>query len=123
MVTRSEWYARVDATWPAEVPPLTGPEAIKAARKLYRYVTGSRLELPIRVTSGNRYTWARRGYLSVNPTAKRHGGGWQAFVHDLSHWLHHKTGLAPHDKSHARLERRLIKVVIARGWLQGKLKS
>ena len=36
-ITRREWYARVNAAWPTPLPPLTGPEALRAFRRLYRY--------------------------------------------------------------------------------------
>ena len=128
MTTRKEWYERVNSTWPAEVPVLTADEAERATRKLYRFVIGRKLDIPIEITSGNRYTYARGGLnrrLYVNPGATRHGGGWKALVHDLSHWLHRKVNYedAPHDKSHARLELKLTKEVVKRGWLNGTLKT
>lgn len=128
MVSRKEWYVRANSAWPADVPDLTADEAIRATRKLYRFVRKRRLEHHIRITSGNRYT-RPIGFnvLQVNPAPgnpstdyKRHGGGWQALVHDLSHWLDPGRG---HSKGHARLERRMIHEVVRRGWLAGKLKS
>jgi len=125
MVSRRQWYERVNAAWPAEVPELTAPEAVRAVRRLYRFVRKRKLELPIKITSGNRYTGrGRGGVVLVNPAPgdprqgyKRHGGGWQALVHDLSHWLG-----GGHSKDHARLERRMIREVVRRGWLSGVLK-
>lgn len=124
MVTRNEWYERVNSQWPAEVPLPSSEEAKKAARKLYRFVIGRKLELPINLVSGNRYSYARSGKLNINPNSKHHGGGWKAMVHDLSHWLHRKiSNDKPHAASHARLELRLIKEVVKRGWLTGSLLS
>ena len=124
MVTRTEWYERVNSAWPAEVPPLTADEAVKATRKLYRFVIHKQLTLPITVTSGNRYSYAHGGSLHVNWNSTHHGGGWKALIHDLSHTFHGWiSGDKPHAKSHARLELRLTKEVVKRGWLTGSLKT
>src|SRR5262245_53561151 len=80
MVTRTEWYARTNALWPATLPPLTAEEAVKAGKKLYRFVMGKAWLLPVKITSGNRYSYASGGVLSVNPDK-----GWHDLVHDLSH--------------------------------------
>lgn len=113
-VTRREWYHRVNSAWPATMPPLTADEAIRAGRKLYRFGKGYTFRGDVRVTSGNRYTWIRGGVMSVNPEQ-----GWHTLVHFLSHYC------APgrHGADHARMELRMIKQVIRRGWLDGKLKS
>ena len=113
-VTRREWYRRVNDCWPPEVPELTADEAVRAAKKLYRFVRKRSFRGEVRLTSGNRYTAIRRGVLYINPN-----DGWRSFVHLLSHALH----WGPHSGEHARLERRMIRVVIDRGWLHGKLKS
>lgn len=117
MVSRKEWYVRANSVWPAEVPALTAPEAVRAARKLYRFVRRRVLPIPIKVTSGNRYSYSRRGVLSVNPNG-HHFGGWKDLVHDLSHWLG-----GGHSKDHARLEARMVREVVRRGWLTGSLKD
>jgi hypothetical protein len=120
MVSRKEWYARVNDTWPAEVPELTADEAVRAARKLYRFVRRRKCPWKIETTSGNRYSYQRGGVLYVNPTGRWHGAakGWQTLVHDLSHWLG-----GGHSKEHARLEARMVREVIGRGWLNGALKA
>lgn len=119
MVTRAEWYTRVNAEWPDEdyptgLPPLTFEEATKAARKLYRFATGKTLKTRAQFmrTSGNR----RNNFYSrkLNPDE-----GWKALVHHLSHVFY--TG--PHGGEHARMEIRLIKEVVRRGWLTGSLKA
>lgn len=120
MVSRREWYERANAVWPAEVPALTAGEAVRAARKLYRFVRRSRCFHKVEVTSGNRYSYGRGNVLFVNPTSTHHGGGWKALLHDLSHWL--DTGPA-HSKEHAKLEMRMVKEVVRRGWLTGSLKD
>jgi hypothetical protein len=105
--------------WPqGPLPPLTGPEAASAAKRLYRLIL-KRPVNAIRLTSGNRRTYARQGALYVNPDQ-----GWRDFVHDLSHYLHGKkhpseTG---HGWHHARIEKEMIDYVVRSGWLDGKLK-
>lgn len=123
-VTRKEWYNRVNALWPADIRQrsLTALEAIRAARKLYRFVTGKSIPAQnVRLTSGNRSTDIRRGIMFVNPQgAKRDTHrGWEALVHDLSHRL---VNVA-HGGEHARLEIRMIKEVVKRGWLNGTLRD
>jgi hypothetical protein len=118
-VTRREWYRRVNAAWPAKVPPLTADEAVRAARKLYRFAMGYTWRGPVRVTSGRRYTWIRHGVLVVNPEH-----GWKGLVHLLSHYCHDRSVGADeqgHNAAHARAELRMIKEVIKRGWLAGTL--
>jgi len=123
MVTRREWYGRVNAAWPATIPPLTLPEAARAARRLLRF-SGicPKTWLPkVRETSGNRRTWIDSEGLVVNTN-----NGWRSFVHRLSHWIHwHKNRhtLAPHDREHAKLELRLVKQVVRRGWIDGRLRD
>lgn len=119
MVSRREWYERCNQVWPDNVPVPTAEEAVRAARKLYRFVKGHKLTMPIRLTSGRRFTWAYNGVLNVNPNRQRNDGeyGWHALVHDLSHlWG------GGHSKEHARLEARMRKEVLRRGWLAGALK-
>jgi hypothetical protein len=106
--------------WPAVVPKLTGPEALRAGRKLWRWAEGSLI--PVRLTSGNRKTWtAWEGdtlVLKVNPDK-----GWKTLVHYLSHLFHYRAnpGDRPHSKHHARFEAKMIREVIRRGWLNGAL--
>jgi len=113
-VTRREWYRRVNAAWPATVPPLTAEEAVRAAKKLYRFERGYTWRGPVKVTSGRRSSAIRGGVIIVNPL-----GGWHELVHLLSHYL----SPGKHGADHARCEMRLIKEVIRRGWLDGKLRS
>lgn len=117
MVTIREWYEQVNAAWPAHVPPMTPKGAVNAAKRLYRFATGKKLGWAVKVTSGNRHTWGRNwsGVLRVNPTK-----GWREFVHDFSHWLDrvvlHRRA-KPHARDHAKLELRLVREVVKRGWL------
>lgn len=117
-MNRRQWYERTNAEWPAVVPVPTPEEAIRGARKLWRFVRGRKCTLPVVLTSGNRSTWVSRGVLRVNPDCQDgHGGGWKSLVHDLGHYLGGK-----HGKAHARFEARMIRVVVKRGWLTGALK-
>lgn len=135
MVTIREWYERANSVWPEDLPELTMPEALRAARKLWRYATGESFRGKVEpVARRNQYTWVRHGTLYVNHNkfewVRGHGeiGGWRTFVHDLGHCIDYRTGARreagrPHSKQHARLEARLAKQVIRRGWLDGRLKD
>lgn len=112
-MTRREWYERVNAAWPAVVPPLTADEAVRALRRLYRFSHRATLRSRIVVTSGRRHTQRRRLVWYVNPER-----GWTDLMHVLSHYAE-RSG---HNGTHARMELRMIKEVIKRGWLDGKLK-
>jgi len=125
-ITISEWYERVNSTWPSDrkYPIPSDAEAIAGAKKLYRFMFGETFQGEIRITSGRRYTWIRRGVMSVNPAY-----GWsgrRGIVHLLSHYAALKLyptrlGYRPHGAEHARLEIRCIKEVLKRGWLDGAL--
>lgn len=120
-MNRKDWYARVNQAWPVgELPQLTAEEAIKSARRLFRWAG---VPVPVcLVTSGNRNNWGVRnswtpgGYdFRVNPEK-----GWRELVHGVAHWAH---WLRTHGKSHARLELSMVRQVVKRGWLDGKLKQ
>ena len=120
-------YVKVNAAWPSPPPPPPTPqEAIAAARRLYRKFRGKPWNGKWVATSGNRYTWPRRGVYKVNPDRQEAiGRGWQAMVHDLSHYLHTRLhpGKTAHHMTHAWLEREMISHVVTSGWLDGKLRS
>lgn len=107
-------------TWPAAIPPLTGPEAARAARRLYRFAMGRTFGGDVQVTSGRRYNWLRRGTLVVNPDR-----GWRHLVHDLSHLFVYlcNPGERPHSRFHERFEAKLVREVLRRGYLDGKLRD
>lgn len=116
MTTMKEWYERVNTAWPAEVPPLTGWEAVRAASRLWRWARGVTCPNEIRETSGNRHTYRHGGVLWVNPER-----GWKDFIHGLSHTVDLES--KAHTRHHARLELRMIREVVKRGWLDGRLKQ
>lgn len=47
MTTIADYYRdRVNAEWPKDVPPMTGAEADRSARRLYRFVFQAALSVP-----------------------------------------------------------------------------
>ncbi len=127
-VSRREWYRRVNECWPETVPPMTAEEATRAARRLYRFVTGKTWTGPVKVVSGRRDNDVRRGIMYVSPSGVRDQQtgrhAWDRLVHDFSHRLASSAGIDPsHGGEHARLERRMVKEVVDRGWLDGALKA
>lgn len=118
-------YSAVNAEWPAELPALSAQEAISAAKRLWKIGTGQKFPGPVKLTSGNRFTWPRSRVLYVNPSRRgAHHDGWRGLVHDLSHAIHRRVnpGNKPHHHSHAWIEKTLIAHVVSRGWLDGKLR-
>jgi hypothetical protein len=124
--TMTDKYQSVNGQWPAgDLPVPTEQEAVAAVKRLYRLVMKKPLRLRTKITSGRRYTYARRGVMHVN--AKGHYfGGWRDLVHDLSHHCHYRLhpGHKPHDGrgTHAWIERQMIEHVVNSGWLDGKLR-
>ena len=129
-VTRAEWYRRVNASWPEAVPALSEDEAVRAARKLYRFVTKKTWsgEVVVRPHGGpwgrqwRAFSYTRdakgRRAIAVYPEA-----GWKDLVHLMSHYLESYAGTHGHNATHARLEMRMIREVVRRGWLDGKLRG
>lgn len=110
----------MNAVWPTELPELTEYEAVRAARKLWRWGMGDTWGGKIVITTGNRHTWRVGDALRVNAE-----GGWDRFVHDMSHlmWYYANSDVKSHEKDHAKLELRMRKLVLRRGWLNGALKQ
>lgn len=132
MVTRREWYERTNAEWPAAVPALTEDEAVKAVKKLYRFVAKRSWKGDLRVMRTSEWTKnyrairfgrdAKTGRQFIRINVKL---GWRELVHDLSHWMPWHLGMREensHGAAHARLEARMIREVVRRGWLDGKLR-
>lgn len=124
-------YQSVNGAWPegtneGRALKPTPQEALSGARRLYRKAFGRPFKGKMKLTSGGRYTYIRRGVFYVNPDQDGHGGGggWHEIVHGISHYacarLHPK---APgHGPQHAWIERELIEHVVNSGWLEGKLR-
>lgn len=128
MTAARDLYAAIDLHdkakpgWPDKVPTLTAVEAVRATRRLYRFALGETCMRTITVTSGNRYSgYGRRGAIMVNPDK-----GWRELLHDLSHYfvdIANDGTERGHTKFHARFETKLIREVVRRGWLTGKLRD
>lgn len=118
-------YAHVNGQWPETIPELTGPEALSAAKRLYRFAMKRAFRGRWKLVSGNRYTWTQSGVFCVNP--KRTGAsqpGWHDLVHMMSHHCArrlHPTA-KPHGPQHHFIEKEMVEYVIKSGWLDGKLK-
>lgn len=115
----ADQYQRVNGAWPeGPLPELTGPEAKRAARILFRKYAEEPLNRTIKIGTGRRRTWVRHGVFVCGI-----GRGWKTFIHDLSHYAHRRLGgKRPHDGGHAQIERFMIEHVVSNGWLEGKLK-
>jgi hypothetical protein len=95
-----------------ELPPMQPDEALRAARKLFAML--GRRVTPKLVGDATRKGWPR-----VSPR-----WGWERLVHAVSHDAFSilRPSLRPHDRRHATIELRMTRAVIARGWLDGKLR-
>jgi hypothetical protein len=118
----AERYQSVNGAWPqAELPKMTGHEAIRAGKRLYRLAMGSAWKGKWKAGRGNHRTYPRGNTFLVNP-----GQGWHDMVHDLSHYCHRRLhpDHKPHDGrgTHAFIEKTMIEHVVNSGWLGGTLK-
>jgi hypothetical protein len=68
------------STWPRPLPKLTGPEALAAAKLLWRKAMGRAWPGKWKLGRGNHRSYPRFQEFLVNP-----GQGWEGMVHDLSH--------------------------------------
>lgn len=110
-------YAEVNDTWPKTLPKLRPEEAMRAAKRLYRFALGRPWKGPTKITSGRNYTWIRRGELFVNASR-----GWKTMVHDMSHLCHNRISTErPHSEEHAQLELKMVRFVVECNWLDGIL--
>jgi hypothetical protein len=107
------------------MPIPSDKEAIAGAKRLYRRAMGRPFRGKVVATSGNRYTWIRRGVMHVNPN-RRWGHpqpGWPDIVHLLAHYCHSRR--RPNDRPHSRheldLEGDLTRYVVKHGFHEGKL--
>lgn len=126
MTERREKYHAVNSQWPEVVPELDGPEAVAAAKRLYRFAMKRPWRGKWKIVSGNRYTWTHQGVFCVNPKYTGRGAvnGWHDLVHFMSHYCFQRLhpDRRPHDSRHLYLERDMVEYVIKSGWLEGKLK-
>ena len=119
-----EVYSFINKLWPNRCPVPTPQEALRGAKRLYRVAMGRPWRGDVKLTSGNRHTWIRRGVLYVNPDKRFGYRGWRDIVHSISHYAHMRKhpSAGPHDVRQAYLERDLANYVISHGWLEGHLK-
>lgn len=117
MVAIKEWYRRVNEAWPEPVPAMTFAQGSNAARRLFRWALGETFTGTITETSGARHNKCSYRRIIINPRR-----GWKSLLHTMSHrcWRMANVGepIRPHERGHAKLELRMIKEVIKRGWLQ-----
>ena len=116
---RAFYEDKVNPLWPASVPAMTDEEAVRAAKRLYRFAFKRACKLPVKIVGGRNYSYIRNGVLRVNPSH-----GWKEVVHVLSHSFFRRLrpNDKPHSVAHARLERDMAALVINGGWLDGKLR-
>ena len=121
-------YNTVNSLWPEgtndgrTIKP-TPEEAVRAARRLYRFAFKKKWHGRIKLTSGRRYSYIRWGTMYVNPDWNGHGG-WHELVHMLSHSFcsHMYPSAKGHGPQHAWLEKEMTAYVVKSGWLDGKLR-
>lgn len=119
-----ERYDSVNARWPDTLPEMTPEEAIRVAKRLYRFAMKRPWRGEWQATSGNRSTWPRGGVFRVNYTG-HYRAAWRDLVHDISHYVHRQRHprARPHDIRHEILEREMVEYVVRSGWLDGRLKA
>lgn len=89
--------------------------AVDVAKSIYQFMFGKSFQGEIKLTSGRRYTWVRRGVLFVNPDFKQsNASGWAALVHDLSHYGHARINPKNdgHGRVHAEFEAEIARYVV-----------
>ena len=108
-----------------KLPTPSEQEAVTGAKRLYRKAMGKPWRGAVKITSGHRHTWIRRGTLHVNPGRQSHRAGWPDIVHGISHWAHWRLNPQdrPHSEAQLRLERDLTDYAINSGFHLGLLKT
>lgn len=119
------WDRLVNERWGGVQPVLSPEDSIIAAKRLFRFAMGREFRGEVKLTSGRRYTWVRRGVMAVNPDMRQaHARGLRAIIHDLSHYAHsilHPDD-APHSRRQAQLEGRMVTYAINAGWGDGQVR-
>ena len=124
-------YDPIAETWKAaeaERPflPITQEIAWKVINKSKRFLWGRRYTKiskdRVIITSGRNHTYCDGYSWRVNPDRSwSHGGVWQQLCHAISHFYSDRMLERGHSKKHARLELKLAKMMIRRGWMYGTL--
>lgn len=135
---------RRSSAWPASTPPImTGEEAVRAAKRLWRRFAGKAYPGKWIIEQGRGYANSDHLGFHIYPSQ-----GWEGMVHSLSHRLYFslvtvtRSSLTTakarenykhvkrfdtagrnihHSDAHAELERAMIKMVVDNGWLDGRL--
>lgn len=89
--------------------------AANYCRAMYKKATGRKLKVKIRFGTGNRYTWIRRGVLTINPSS-----GWKEINHDFTHCIERRTTGDAHSDTHLELERHGAELIRKRFLTEGK---
>lgn len=113
-----DYYGEVNGAWPAgPLPAITREEARRAARRLARH-------FHLGASPVMRRGYVRRVWISSKPTTRR-DKGWHRLVHDVSHiiFARENPNAKDHGGYHAKYEKAMIEYAIARGWLDGRLKT
>ena len=92
-------YEDINQSWPKGMAAPSPKEAVAGAKRLYKMGMGRPWCGPVRLTSGNRYTWIRDGVLVVNPDRKGYFRGWKDIVHNMAHYCHRR--LHPDETAHS----------------------
>lgn len=111
-------YAEVNSRWPDVLPAITVVEAARASRKLVRHFSEGQIHRARYTTRpGRRWATAR----PTSSTTK----GWHRLVHDVSHavWSALSPASRNHNRGHAELELAMVEYVLAKGWLDGRLRT
>lgn len=126
MATHADWDRLVNSKWPTDIRRPEPEEALAFAKAVYRKGMGRAWKGKIKLTSGNRFTFIRRGVLSVNPNRTRAlRPGFPDILHQVAHLVHHERfpKNKPHASSELYIERDLTDWVLAKGYLDGSLKK
>lgn len=120
------WNRLVNERFGNDRPILSPAESLRAAKKLYRHAMGKSFPGKVKLVSGNRRTWVRSGVLVVNPDERSNGSqrGLREMIHAISHYCHRRLHPmdAPHSPRQARLEGRLVRFALRKGFTEGALK-
>jgi hypothetical protein len=119
---RALWDQNINTLWGGRRPVLSPADSLAAARKLWRHATGKGWKGEWKLTSGRRVTRPIRGTFYVNPN-EPDDPGIRGIIHSISHVAHYRLHPkdAPHSIRQMRLEARLTKFAIKRGWHEPKL--
>lgn len=88
--------------------------AASYCKAMWKKATGRKLTAKIRFGTGNRYTWIRRGVLTVNPSA-----GWKEINHDFTHCIERRTTGDAHSDKHLERERYGAEMIRKRFLMEG----